>query len=79
MKRLLPKQDGVDEIIEEIAQEIDGFNGAQIHELVILAKKEALKLGEVDNQSIAQVKTHHFEAAISKMKKKKEMIMGFKN
>jgi cell division protease FtsH len=79
LKKLLPNQDGVDEILEKVAQRIDGFNGAQIHELVILAKKEALKLGDVNDHGIAEVTMSHFEAAIDKMKKKKEMIMGFKN
>lgn len=79
LKRLLPNQNGVDEIIEKVAQKIDGFNGAQIHELVILAKKEALRVGNVDNERIAQVNVYHLEVAINKMKKKKEMIMGFKN
>jgi len=79
LRRLLPNHIGVEEIIEKIAPKIDGFNGAQIQELVILAKKEALRLGDVNNHRIAEVKTSHFEIAIVKMKKKKEMIMGFKN
>jgi AAA+ superfamily predicted ATPase len=79
LKRLLQNQNGVDGSIEEVAHKIDGFNGAHIHELVILAKKESLKLGDVDNQSIAQLNMDHLEAAIRKMKKKKELIMGFKN
>ncbi len=79
LKRPLPNRDGLDETLEKVAQKIDGFNGAQIQELVILAKKEALRLWDVDDHGIAEVKISHFEAAIDKMRKKKEMIMGFKN
>jgi transitional endoplasmic reticulum ATPase len=78
LKKLLPNQNGVDEIIEKASQKIDGFNGAQINELVILAKKEALKSGNVNDQGTVQLKTDHFETAIARMKKKKEMILGFK-
>jgi AAA+ superfamily predicted ATPase len=77
MKKLLPTQDSVEEIIEKVGQRIDGFNGAQIQELVILAKKEALRVGGVNGHGIADVKMSHFEAAIDKMKKKKEIIIGF--
>ena len=67
------------QIIEDVAPSMGGYSGAQINEFVILAKKEALKLGDTNEKGIAQVKVHHFEMAISKMKKKKELIMGFKS
>jgi AAA+ superfamily predicted ATPase len=79
LKRLLLNGNAMDETIEKVAQKIDGFNGAQINELVILAKKEALRNGDVNDHRVAEVKMSHFETAIDKMNKKKEMIMGFKN
>jgi AAA+ superfamily predicted ATPase len=78
LKRLLIGHDGMDEISENVAQKTDSYNGAQINELVILAKKEALKCGDFDDQKIAQLKIDHFDTALNRMKKKKEFIVGFK-
>jgi cell division protease FtsH len=78
LRKLLPSGDSVNEITEEIAQQANGFSGAQLNELVILAKKEALRYGDKDEKGIAHLKMAHFEAAITKMKKKKEFFIGFK-
>lgn len=79
LKRLLPLRDGSDEIIENAAQKTDGYNGAQINELAILAKKEALKCRDMDDMGIVQLKMDHFETAFTRMKKKKEFFVGFKH
>jgi SpoVK/Ycf46/Vps4 family AAA+-type ATPase len=79
LKRLLPLRDGSDEIIENVTQKTDGYNGAQVNELVILAKKEALKSGDIDDMGIVQLKMDHFETALTRMKKKKEFFVGFKH
>jgi cell division protease FtsH len=78
LRRLLPSKDGIDEIIEEVAQKTNGYSGAQLNELVILSKKEALKCGDKDDNRLAQLKKEYFEMAINKMKKKKEFFIGFK-
>jgi SpoVK/Ycf46/Vps4 family AAA+-type ATPase len=79
LKKLLHNQNGGEEMIDEAPKMTGGHSGAQIHELVILAKKEALKLGEVDDNGIVKLKGNHFETAIERMKKKKDLIMGFKS
>jgi len=78
LSRLLPFKDGMDAIIEEVAQKATGYSGAHLNELVILVKKEALKRKDTDEKGIAQLKMDYFETAINKMKKRKEFFVGFK-
>ncbi|MCX7919965.1 MAG: ATP-binding protein [bacterium] len=63
--------------IDRIAEKTEGFTGAHLHELVILATKVAIEQKDYDESNIVKLTDTHFELALNQVQKKKEKALGF--
>lgn len=63
--------------IDRIAEKTEGYTGAHLQELVILATKVAIEKKDYDESNIVKLTDAHFETALAQMQKKKEKSLGF--
>jgi hypothetical protein len=63
--------------IDLIAEKTEGYTGAHLQELVILATKVAIEKKDYDESNIVKLTDTHFETALTQMQKKKEKLLGF--